>query len=76
MRTYEDALISEMQSLVENINKINAAVLKVNEGEVVDMVDKLRKVEQKMSLVFTFFKASMFANKFYEKEESTNRPSF
>lgn len=37
------------------------------------MIEKLRQVEKKVSTVFTFFKAAMYANNYQEKED-TNRP--
>ncbi|ORX47485.1 hypothetical protein DM01DRAFT_1140446 [Hesseltinella vesiculosa] len=62
MRTLEDAIMSETQILIENIAKLNDLVNKTNEEEVMQLIEKLRRVEKKMSLVFTFFQASMFAS--------------
>lgn len=74
VRTYEDAIISEGEQTVEHINKINALLVDLNDNQVLEMIDRLRKIEKKMSLVYTFFKTSMFVNNFGKPQE-TNRPA-
>ncbi|KAI8646649.1 hypothetical protein BD408DRAFT_410032 [Parasitella parasitica] len=77
MKTYEEAIISETERLVENIKKLNGLVERVNNQEVTHTIEVLRQVEQKISLVDTFFRSSMYKNKLHENEEIlTNRPSF
>ncbi|KAI8366077.1 uncharacterized protein BYT42DRAFT_588820 [Radiomyces spectabilis] len=86
MRTLEDAIISETQLLIDNITKLNQLVTSTNDTEIIHLIDKLRRVEKKMSLVFLFFKASMYSNNIRQLEESypgkvdetsgTNRPVF
>ena len=55
---------------------------RVNNVETKQAIEKLRQVEQKMDLVYTFFKASMYANNINNEDNeadpspSTNRPSF
>ncbi|KAJ2955579.1 hypothetical protein NQZ79_g8428 [Umbelopsis isabellina] len=84
MKTLEDAVIQETQLLVENINKMNQLVAETNDAEVVALIDKLRVLEKKMSLVFTFFKASLYSLNMWQEEdhynlsamiEDTNRPA-
>ncbi|KAI8583004.1 hypothetical protein K450DRAFT_277881 [Umbelopsis ramanniana AG] len=85
MKTVEDAIISETQALVENIKKMNQLVAETNDAEVVALIDKLRILEKKMSLVFTFFKASLYSLNMWQQEgqyvssnamdEDTNRPA-
>ncbi|KAG2180269.1 hypothetical protein INT43_004058 [Umbelopsis isabellina] len=84
MKTLEDAVIQETQMLVENINKMNQLVAETNDAEVVALIDKLRVLEKKMSLVFTFFKASLYSLNMWQEEdhynknamiEDTNRPA-
>lgn len=63
---------------------MNQLVAETNDGEVVDLIDKLRVLEKKMSLVFTFFKASLYSLNMWQhegqygdagaKDEDTNRP--
>lgn len=53
--------------------QINSLLVDMNDNQVLDMIDKLRRIEKKMSLVYTFFKASMFLNN-YGKQQETNRP--
>lgn len=54
----------------------------MNNVETKQAIEKLRQVEQKMDLVYTFFKASMYANNVQgedseaEPASSTDRPSF
>jgi DASH complex subunit DAD3 len=49
----------------------------MNNAQILDMIDKLRKIEKKMSLVYTFFKASMFTNNYgkLQQQQETNRPA-
>jgi hypothetical protein len=64
---------------------MNQLVAETNDGEVVDLIDKLRALEKKMSLVFTFFKASLYSLNMWQQDgqysttsddmdEDTNRP--
>ncbi|KAI8088697.1 uncharacterized protein BX664DRAFT_358352 [Halteromyces radiatus] len=79
MRTLEDAIISETQILVDNITRLNDLVTRTNQEEVLQLIEKLRRVEKKMSLVFTFFQASMYSSNIWQQEEqdeNTNRPAF
>ncbi|KAL7318159.1 hypothetical protein PS15m_004417 [Mucor circinelloides] len=82
MVTYQEAILSETEQLIENINKLNATMERVNNVETKQAIEKLRQVEQKMDLVYTFFKASMYANNVYsedgeaEPSSFTDRPSF
>jgi hypothetical protein len=49
----------------------------VNDQEAGQVLERMRQVEQKMSLVYTFLKASRYSHNPNEQEESiTNRPSF
>ncbi|KAI9007565.1 hypothetical protein CLU79DRAFT_891979 [Phycomyces nitens] len=80
MRTLEDAIVSEIQLLVDNIAKLNEIVANANETNVVQLIDQLRRAETKMSLVYTFFKTAMYTNsqmsQSVEKDTTTNRPAF
>ncbi|KAF1805274.1 hypothetical protein FB192DRAFT_1362025 [Mucor lusitanicus] len=82
MVTYQEAILTETEQLIENINKLNAKMERVNNVETKQAIEKLRQVEQKMDLVYTFFKASMYANNIHSEDSqtdaspSTNRPSF
>ncbi|KAK4519595.1 uncharacterized protein ATC70_009832 [Mucor velutinosus] len=82
MVTYQEAILTETEQLIENINKLNATIERVNNVETKQAIEKLRQVEQKMNLVYTFFKASMYANNIHSEDSetdpssSTNRPSF
>ncbi|KAI8068177.1 uncharacterized protein B0P05DRAFT_589544 [Gilbertella persicaria] len=60
MRSYESAILVEMQTLVDNINKLQAAIQNVNENELTPWIDELRAVEKKMQFVYTFFGASKY----------------
>jgi hypothetical protein len=63
---------------------MNQLVAETNDAEVVALIDKLRVLEKKMSLVFTFFKASLYSLNMWQQEgqystssamdEDTNRP--
>ncbi|CAO3671680.1 unnamed protein product [Rhizopus stolonifer] len=72
MPTYEDAIIEETTLLVANINKLKACISELNDKEMVNMIEKLRRIEKKSSLVCTFFRASAYEH--LEKTQSTNRP--
>lgn len=49
----------------------------MNDQEAGQVLERMRQVEQKMSLVYTFLKASRYSHNPNEQEESTtNRPSF
>ncbi|KAL9549643.1 hypothetical protein MBANPS3_005101 [Mucor bainieri] len=82
MVTYQEAILTETEQLIENINKLNETMERVNNTETKQAIEKLRQVEQKMDLVYTFFKASMYANNIHSDGSvavppaSTNRPSF
>ncbi|GAN02835.1 hypothetical protein MAM1_0029c02282 [Mucor ambiguus] len=82
MVTYQEAILTETEQLIENINKLNGTIERVNNTETKQAIEKLRQVEQKMDLVYTFFKASMYANNIHSEDSeaelssSTNRPSF
>jgi hypothetical protein len=63
---------------------MNQLVAETNDAEVVALIDKLRVLEKKMSLVFTFFKASLYSLNMWQEEdhynsnamiEDTNRPA-
>lgn len=64
---------------------MNHLVAETNDAEVVALIDKLRILEKKMSLVFTFFKASLYSLNTWQQEgqygssnamdEDTNRPA-
>lgn len=64
--------------------QMNQLVADTNDAEVVALIDKLRVLEKKMSLVFTFFKASLYSLNMWQEEdhynlnamiEDTNRPA-
>lgn len=57
--------------------QINGLIVEMNNAQILDMIDKLRKIEKKMSLVYTFFKASMFTNNYgkLQQQQETNRPA-
>ncbi|KAL0085238.1 hypothetical protein J3Q64DRAFT_1835644 [Phycomyces blakesleeanus] len=91
MRTLEDAIVSEIQLLVDNIAKLNEIVADANERNVVQLIDQLRRTETKMSLVYTFFKTAMYSNSQWNTDQQqqqqkdsiepkddvqTNRPAF
>ncbi|RUS30360.1 DASH complex subunit Dad3-domain-containing protein [Jimgerdemannia flammicorona] len=61
MKPIEDAVINEFEQLVSNIAHMNNLVARMNTTDVEQLVDKLRRLEQKMSLVFTLFKASIYS---------------
>ncbi|KAL1927517.1 hypothetical protein VTP01DRAFT_3754 [Rhizomucor pusillus] len=74
-RTLEDAIISETQTFVENLENLNALVVATNKEQTDPLVEKLRRVEQKMSLVYTFFKASAYSNTaMWQDSEGTDQP--
>ncbi|OBZ84183.1 hypothetical protein A0J61_07762 [Choanephora cucurbitarum] len=70
MRSYESAILTEMQTLVDNINKVDnstarnlilqAAIQNINENELAPWIDELRAVEKKMQFVYTFFGTSKY----------------
>ncbi|KAI8997457.1 hypothetical protein BDB01DRAFT_846110 [Pilobolus umbonatus] len=74
MRTYEDAILNEADMLVEKINKMNNTIRSMNDTSIIQLIEQMRRLEKKMSLVFTFFKASMFTNTLYDSQGETNRP--
>ncbi|CAO3586025.1 unnamed protein product [Absidia cylindrospora] len=79
MRTLEDAILSETQILADNITKLQSLVAKTNQDEVLQLIEKVRRVEEKMSLVSTFFQTSLYSNNMLQQDgqdENTNRPAF
>ncbi|ORZ10874.1 hypothetical protein BCR42DRAFT_454416 [Absidia repens] len=79
MRTLEDAILSETQILADNITKLQNLVAKTNQDEVHQLIEKVRRVEEKMSLISTFFQTSLYSNNMLQQddqEENTNRPAF
>ncbi|KAI9245585.1 hypothetical protein BY458DRAFT_528700 [Sporodiniella umbellata] len=76
MRTYEDAILDETELLVENINKLKACISQLNDREMVEMTEKLRRVEKDASLVCTFFRATAFKHLEPKNNSTTNRPPF
>ncbi|KAI8380397.1 hypothetical protein BD560DRAFT_388140 [Blakeslea trispora] len=60
MRSYESAILTELQALVDNINKLQAAIQNMNENELAPWIDELRAVEKKMQFVYTFFGTSKY----------------
>ncbi|ORE04738.1 hypothetical protein BCV72DRAFT_231102 [Rhizopus microsporus var. microsporus] len=74
MRTYEDAILNEAEHLVENINKLKACASQMNDEELINIIEKLRRIEKKTSLVCTFFRASAFNH--LKQTQNTNRPPF
>ncbi|CDS05578.1 hypothetical protein LRAMOSA08106 [Lichtheimia ramosa] len=79
MRTLEDAIISETQRFVDNIARLNTLVASTNDDQVKPLLDKLRSVERKMSLVSTSFQTSWYGRKHdqdFADKHSTNRPAF
>lgn len=61
----------------KSIKQLSALIEKVNDQEAGQVLERMRQVEQKMSLVYTFLKASRYSHNPNEQEESTtNRPSF
>ncbi|CAO3645393.1 hypothetical protein BJ944DRAFT_264976 [Cunninghamella echinulata] len=78
MRTLEDAILSETEILLENITKLNELVCKTNQEEVTLLVDKIRSVETKIMLVYTFLQSSLYSSNVSQTEEEprTNRPAF
>jgi len=61
MKPIEDAVINEFEQLVSNIGHMNNLITQMNRSDVEQLIDKLRRLEQKMSLVFTLFKASVYS---------------
>ncbi|RUS20676.1 DASH complex subunit Dad3-domain-containing protein [Endogone sp. FLAS-F59071] len=61
MKPIEDAVVHELEQLVSNIGQMNNLVAEMNRSDVEQLIDKLRRLEQKMSLVFTLFKASVYS---------------
>ncbi|CAO3644175.1 unnamed protein product [Cunninghamella blakesleeana] len=78
MRTLEDAIMSETEILLDNITKLNELVCKTNHEEVTLLVDKIRSIETKMMLVYTFLQSSLYSSNTSQAEEEprTNRPAF
>ncbi|ORY96561.1 hypothetical protein BCR43DRAFT_491909 [Syncephalastrum racemosum] len=70
MRTLEDAIISEMQTSVAQMAKLNSLVTNANDETVVNLIDRMRRVEMKKALVHTLFKASIYSSSMREGERN------
>ncbi|KAI9250567.1 hypothetical protein BDA99DRAFT_564077 [Phascolomyces articulosus] len=77
--TLEDAVINEARMFVDNISTLNHIVASTNDKQVTHLIHKLRLIEQRLSLIYTFFMASSYSNTKRKQEgesHHTNRPPF
>ncbi|CAG8460231.1 3022_t:CDS:2 [Paraglomus occultum] len=76
----EHTILFEYETLVNNVEKMNHTISQMNGTDVVLLVDKLRTLEKKAGLVYTLFKASVYAlvtsiqELDMNAEQGTNRP--
>ncbi|KAI8140562.1 hypothetical protein BJV82DRAFT_623089 [Fennellomyces sp. T-0311] len=76
--TVEDAAINETREFVDNVARLNNLVASANDEQITPLIDKLRHIEKRLSLIYTFFMASSYSNNMrkQENESNTNRPPF
>ncbi|ODQ55354.1 hypothetical protein SAICODRAFT_76263 [Saitoella complicata NRRL Y-17804] len=57
----ESALLSEYTSLSQNLTQLNTTIASLANTPTAQILDELRSLERKTGLVFTLFKASVYA---------------
>ncbi|KAG2220387.1 hypothetical protein INT45_006558 [Circinella minor] len=85
----EDLIINETRKFVDTIATLNHIVASTNDQQLTRLIHKLRLIEQRLSLIYTFFMASSYSNTIRQQVEeeqdksynnnnnnNTNRPPF
>ena len=61
LSTTEQAVLDEYARLLGNLNSLNALLAELSENPSAEILDSLRGLERKTSLVFTLLKASVYS---------------
>ncbi|KAI9498559.1 hypothetical protein BDB00DRAFT_867197 [Zychaea mexicana] len=75
-QTIDDAVINELRFFLEKINSLNHMIETTNDEKLPRLIEKLRRIEQRVALIHTFFMASSYNTATMQTQDSnTNRPS-
>ncbi|KAI8053743.1 DASH complex subunit Dad3-domain-containing protein [Syncephalis plumigaleata] len=72
MNALRDEVLKEYKQLAYNIDQMNTVIVSMNTEQVPLLTDKLREIERKFGLVYTLFKASVYA---IVKDDERQNPS-
>ncbi|KAJ2617392.1 hypothetical protein H4S08_000360 [Coemansia sp. RSA 1365] len=69
----EAALLTEYELIRNEVKKMGSLVAEINEEELDALTQSMRSVEQKLALVYTVFRSSIYAH--LSQQEMTNQTS-
>ncbi|KAJ2274004.1 hypothetical protein EV176_003136 [Coemansia sp. RSA 451] len=68
----ESALLTEYELIRNEVKKMGTLVAEINEDELDALTQSMRSVEQKLALVYTVFRSSIYAHLSQQETSQTN----